>query len=324
MRVSSKLYSTIQTPKSKQNDIAEEIETPKDEERLSFGVAEIFRNIPLNEQFDAFRAIPSTSEKYNFTIEKVGHSPHVFILRNVLTPQECENIKHEAIQDEDGMAVGETGIENDFSSRKNSFVTWLDYDDNADSGDDDIHTLVDSIAVSVGYLLLDKSTILDKYIVDAEKLQIVKYTKDGEYVLHHDGNGRILTCLYYLNGIAGTWFPFVNNELHHPSNREEAIRYAKNYTPGTHGLLIASSSSRMDAINDQETIHNKNIVYVNPGDAVAFFNLETDEDGIDENDVTLNVRNDWRTIHAGLPNTNYDEKWIATHWFHADDEDQHL
>lgn len=40
-----------------------------------------------------------------------------------------------------------------------------------------------------------------------EDLQVLRYGVGGEFVLHHDGDPRILTVVYYLNGVGGTWFP---------------------------------------------------------------------------------------------------------------------
>ena len=32
----------------------------------------------------------------------------------------------------------------------------------------------------------------------------------GEFVLHHDGEPRTLTIIYYLNGVGGTWLPLAD------------------------------------------------------------------------------------------------------------------
>ena len=47
---------------------------------------------------------------------------------------------------------------------------------------------------------------------EVEDLQVLKYEPGGEYALHHDGYRRLATMIYYLNGVAGTWFPFAGLE----------------------------------------------------------------------------------------------------------------
>jgi hypothetical protein len=62
----------------------------------------------------------------------------------------------------------------------------------------------------VGELLL--SPAVKKSGGAVEDLQVLDYAPGGEYVFHHDGAPRVLTILYYLNGIGETWFPLADDD----------------------------------------------------------------------------------------------------------------
>jgi len=61
--------------------------------------------------------------------------------------------------------------------------------------------------------------------------------------------------------------------------------------------------------------NNKNVVRIQAGDAVVFYNYYLSQE--DER-----AASDWRTIHAGLPST--ETKLIANHWFHVGEDDDEL
>jgi hypothetical protein len=163
-------------------------------------------------------------------------------------------------------------------ARPNCQVAWLDSN-------------VDDLAQDVATLMLDP---LDEYGgLWVENLQVLQYSLKGEYVLHHDGHCRLMTCLYYLNGVGGTWFPFANSGKA-PTSREEAL--SQDLVLGRDGLVFGDK-------------REKHAVPVEAGDAVVFYNYQMTPSGATE---------DWRTLHAGLPTTG--TKWIANHWFHVGDE----
>ena len=128
----------------------------------------------------------------------------------------------------------------------------------------------------------------------SEDMQVLRYDSGGEYVFHHDGNDRILTVLYYLNGEGATWFPLAQNKSKHafqPQSREEAFDHAEGLKPGVDGVMVSTDfSTRTSAY-----------IPVSRGDAVAFFSYH--DDG----------RMDWNALHAGLPARN--EKFVAAHFF---------
>ncbi len=103
-----------------------------------------------------------------------------------------------------------------------------------------------------------------------------------------------------------------------PQNKAQALKLGHGFKPGEKGLLIkgnrnnnnGSKEDRYYAVaddNDDDETNNNNIVYINKGDAVAFYNYKNDGSG--------NL--DWRALHTGLPTTEEDGsiKWIANHWF---------
>lgn len=148
-----------------------------------------------------------------------------------------------------------------------------------------------------------------------EDLQVLKYSTGGEFIHHHDGEPRILTVVYYLNGIAGTWFPLARfdrntiqdserQNLKRPRNKSHALKVVNNLHPGSDGLLLShtvNSDSQMQA-------ESPYLVEVNPGDAVVFYNYLDDGSG----------QIDWNALHCGLPTQKGDgAKWIANHWYRS-------
>ena len=98
--------------------------------------------------------------------------------------------------------------------------------------------------------------------------------------MHHDGNARALTVLYYLNGVGETWLPLADAPPR-PKNGEDAMARAATLDPDTDGVRVTAPAA---------------------GDALAFFSLD-DTDG----------SYDWSAVHRALPSTG--EKWVANHWF---------
>jgi len=180
--------------------------------------------------------------------------------------------------------------------RRNCRVAWLDNED----------PNIRSLGQMTGNALLSDDVKLSPD-AGCEPLQVLHYFDEGgEFVLHHDGVGRVLTVIYYLNGVAGTWFPLAGRALPHvPTNRDEAIQLSKDCQPGRDGLLVAGRHSPiLNGCNQAK------VTVVEAGDAVAFFNYCND--GHDGETA------DWRTLHAGLPTTKREgDKWIANHWMHA-------
>ena len=146
-----------------------------------------------------------------------------------------------------------------------------------------------------------------------EPFQLVRYDRGGAFALHHDENHRVITIIYYLNGVAGTWFPLAGMNGPKgdaiPQTKEEALEYidTNNLQPGEDGILVVGGR---DALRYPD--NSPSVVKVKPGDAVVFYSFDTtnfDEDG--DSEATI----DWRAIHAGLPAS--EDKVIATHWYNG-------
>lgn len=217
--------------------------------------------------------------RHNVTVERVAMMPPVFVLRDFVTADECDAIRSAATI----MKPAQTASgQHEDVTRKKSYVAWL--------GNAEANGLVGKLAVAMQRMMLIYAPP-----VGVEDMQVVRYDATGEYKLHHDGNDRILTVLYYLNGEGETWFPLAQTRDKHPperpQTRREALDRAKRLRPGFDGVMFSASvPERTNAC-----------VPVFRGDAIAFYSYF--QDG------TM----DWNAIHTGLPASN--EKIVANHFF---------
>lgn len=211
----------------------------------------------------------------NVTVEKVSSRPPIFVLRNFLSPEECQEIM-DSVSVSD-MEQGQTASNHGEEQRKNSQVAWLDNDDGS---------VVQDAAKRAHDIFLGHQQLFHASR-GVEPLQVVRYNEGGEYVLHQDGKRRLLTVLYYLNGAGETWFPLAggSDEICQ-LNRLTALQKCEPLEPGRDGVLV-SCEGRGTAIQQ--------------GDAVAFYNYFTD------------TSCDWDALHAGLPVSS--TKWIGNHFY---------
>lgn len=240
------------------------------------GIPPILQQLDSGDSILGFRRIDNGV--HNVTVERVALSP-IFILRNFVTSEETKAILSTVSNMEPAQTA--SGLQDDVI-RKNSFVAWL--------GNDKADGLVKRLADAIHQLLLSARPNFG-----VEDLQVLRYDPGGEYVFHHDGNGRILTVLYYLNDEGETFFPLAQVDdssiVHQPQTREEALHLTERLKPGVDGLLVTTNIST----------RTPSCVPVRRGDAVAFYSYL--EDG------TM----DWNALHAGLPASN--EKFVANHFF---------
>ena len=159
-----------------------------------------------------------------------------------------------------------------------------------------------------------------------ELLQVLKYSEGGLYQIHHDGEPRFLTVIYYLNGQGATWLPFAALDGLDPCNDISTIKGAEDMRerfyrirqgkegasmdvgeslqPGLHGVIVASRSMLVD----EDIIEAEGrIIPIDAGDVLAFYNLE-----YTGNDAGT-PRESFRALHMGMPAE--EEKIIANHWF---------
>jgi 2OG-Fe(II) oxygenase superfamily len=216
----------------------------------------------------AFQSIENSA----IMVEKLSSNPPIFVLRNFMSSDECQEIMDSALALEPAQVVSTASSGNE---RKNSMVGWLENTPGS---------LPRELARRAHAILLTDQVFHGSRGV--EPLQVVHYEKGGEYVLHQDGNHRLLTVLYYINGAGETWFPLADS-VEEPRSRAEALFQCRSLEPGHDGVLV-SCEGRGKTIKK--------------GDAIAFFNYRT------------NGTCDWRAIHAGIPASSI--KWIANHWFY--------
>jgi len=325
------------------------------------GPPEPLRSLKIGQCLDAFRVLPPSSillddvgervtrtedgdddklnncvDRLKFTMERASETPDIFLLRNFLTSLECQRIQSMARHNNNTQRspAGTISRERDERARKNCLVAWLPSLPSAAAKFDDemarYNDVIPNLVASASNILLTPS-ILSHPTAGVEDLQVLEYGPGGEFVLHHDGESRILTVLYYLNGVGGTWFPLADVAVDDadaierrkkswsmPNNRKEALDLieCRNMTPGKNGLLIRGTTK---CPSGEKTVHDaleamdddsddKHVIEINAGDAIAFYNCLDDGSG----------RFDWRSIHCGLPTSEEDHvrnKWVANHWF---------
>jgi hypothetical protein len=160
----------------------------------------------------------------------------------------------------------------------------------------------------------------------AEDMQVAMYVPGGGYDYHHDGYGRYLTVLSYLNGVGGTYFPFVDDDDVNISDddamppggivecgggsdnddRRRGILIVGREGSNVYTAANSSSSSYCDGIRHRGNalVRPRSIIGIVPGDAIAFYNYDADGS------------RDMRSLHCSL--TVPEEKWIATCWYRSE------
>ena len=271
--------------------------------QLAFQPPQMLRELKLGEQLH----LPSTP----LEIIRVSVVPDIFVFRNFLPyDQDRQALMQEAIAS--GLEDAETKSGH-VLHRSQSSVAW-------------IHVVVDETELTtttagqqIASFMTDtvpqiflSETLLESNRFDPETLQVAHYTKGGKFDLHHDGFGRVVTVLTYLNGVAGTWFPFAklseitaaDKEECPPQMTLEGTRMTEGKVPGKHGIWVVGDEFEGDPPTDPH------IVKVCAGDAVVFYNYELD---VGYGGAPTMA---WRSLHAGMPASR--EKWIATNWIHTD------
>lgn len=279
--------------------------------------------LPLNYSVNPIPSIPE------LTITRIAHDPDIFHLENVSSMEEHLSLMEHASNQ--GMEYSGTKSGDMVKQRVNSYTAWI-YPNEGDA---------DNRAVRVANFMTDVLSHLfvreelkgspasvshgkkeDYSELDciAEAMQVVKYEPGGRYDVHHDGYNRFATVLTYLNGIAGTWFPYAvlekknygvavdYNESEIPDMAADNV--AADKIPGQDGLLVVGAE------NDTRYETNDNILRINRGDAIVFYNYDWIEKMADDPNVPpTGPMLNWRSIHSGMETEK--EKWIGTHWFHV-------
>lgn len=318
MRIHSQRYAFDQTKEIVKTQLREYEILKKDH---PLAPPSYLQNLKLNESINP---IPSLTD---LTITRVSSYPDIFLIRNLLSNHQVHHIIDYAKAST--MEYSGTKSGNRVNQRMNSYSCWIHPTQRNEEEEcpaqaiTDYMTEINSIIFVSDILkeLLEEGDESNA-VYDAEPLQVVKYKVGGKFDVHHDGFNRFLTVLTYLNGVAGTWFPYAiidkdvedidihKDESEIPDMKSPDI--AKDKYPGRDGLVIISDKDE----SYEEDIDNRHIIRVCPGDAVAFFNYDWivnfDEEMHNDVPPTGPLMN-WRSIHSGL--STKDEKWIATNWF---------
>lgn len=262
---------------------------------LACGPPEILKELKVG---DSLR-LPSTPVE----ITRIAFEPGIFTLRKFLPfSEEREALMDEAV--DCGMENAETKS-GQVLHRTKSSVAWI-YDEGESVGQD----VASFMTGFVSRLFLHEDLLsCERY--EPEGVQVVRYTTGGKFDVHHDADNRVVTVLSYLNGIAGTWFPFARvappeateGDEGPPAMALEGVGMTEGKNPGQDGIWIVGNEYKASDEN------NQHIVRVEAGDAVVFYNYEFNE----ESGAPIMA---WRSLHAGMP-TNH-EKWIATNWIGSD------
>lgn len=340
-----------------QYDQRQSIQRQRGRQAISF-IPEPYNSLPIGE---IFRPVPDLAP--NLIVERLAWSPDIFLVRKFLPLQsERKSLVEEASQCQVSIAETTFGLT---SKRRGSNVWWINDEQSlhhhhhqrhsnkfAPTGRNVAHYMSNLSA----HLFLSLTSVpppvrpLIANNIKKERLQLVQYEPGGAFDLHHDGQNRFLTVLTYLNGVAGTWFPFAQSSRS-PTTTSEAfdcrisvedkLILQNGETPGRDGLLIVGSEHgrqfyAQDKCNQERmreggdynlnlregnnercsaaTTSNDNssaVVHIQPGDAVIFFNYDFLFQE-KKGEMSTLVPN-WRAIHAALPTRK--EKWIATNWF---------
>lgn len=313
-RRKSPLFETCIQRGESPNDIIEE---------LSTGPPLPIKSLPCNANASISRTRPffdpsfddmSKPQQHTYNISRVGNKPDVFQLKGFLTKWECSAIINEAqyYYDDAGMTTAKS--ENGDSFRTNCKVAWL-----SDARIGNICGMIGNAIENV-FVTDEAKTAYGSHRSD---LQVLNYKEKGGFVLHHDGHDRILTVIMYLNGVGETWLPLVETDDYGKNSRhdddqmsslQEALYrvQSRSLQPGKNGVLISGNVKDDSSINEysncNECEYNPHVVAMEAGDAIAFYSYGTES-----------KREDWKSIHAGIPLEFKGEegKWIATSWYHA-------
>jgi len=268
-------------------------------------------------------------------ITRLSSSPDIFVIRNLIASSTDRQILIDT-SIVNGMKNAGTKSSEDNTIRKHSYLTWIDphgddidvidencYDDTTTSKTIARDTIINSRRYFAHEMMnkqmemvtqeddTKQSTVVDYTYSYPEELQIVKYDIGGKFDYHHDGYGRYLTVISYLNGVAGTYFPFANDDMgllckqQGEKNVSVIMDYMKQ-TVDKYGTLIVGKEGT-HAYTDTESessITPRDIIEVQAGDAIAFYSYDSNGDV------------DQRSVHCSL--TVPLEKWISTCWFRSE------
>jgi len=276
---------------------------------------------------------PPPEDTDTITVTRVGTDPPLFHVRGLLLPAACETLMQRDWLQKEPAGTKAGTVRQRFRSR----VGWIgggweeedaseddDNGENSSHGDGNARTAARTVADDLTRRAAALFSSSDYWMLQPERLQVAHYEPGGRYSLHHDGFQRGCTVLHYLNGVAGTWFPFVDaDQIPATLDLRETDRVIlKDKVPGRDGVVFVGKEQSPENGNyDTDGTDNGvpspfAVVRVQPGDSVVFYNYCVyDEDDDNNSAVLMN----WKSLHAALPAK--EEKWIATNWFQMEGEE---
>ena len=165
-----------------------------------------------------------------YDVERISATPHMFVLRNFVSQAECYTLQWSSRNDpKEAFSYRGSAAAN----RNGSFVCWLQ--PNAANG------ISRSLARSAASIVFSREMRSGKDGSGLyEQMQLVRYDTDGQFDLHHDADkyGRVVTVLYYLNGVAGTWFPLASGPAQAGQPTLPSIRLWLSSTSAFRGIAL--------------------------------------------------------------------------------------
>ncbi|KAL1523787.1 hypothetical protein AB1Y20_018710 [Prymnesium parvum] len=231
---------------------------------LPAGARPELAHLPLHGEIEGCRSCG-----HRFVASRLSSRPHVFHLRQFLSPDESSTLIRSAR--ENGLHPAVTS--GNTRARRACDLSLLS---------PSRQPLVAELQREVARLMLSDEA-LQLPGGGCEDLHVLRYQPGGEYLPHYDAASvpRVLTVLYYLNGVGATWFPLSGANISF-STREESVAYVQGLNPQRDGLCFEPSAA---------------------GDALAFFNF-----------VEGGYPDPW-ALHSGLEVEGTEPKWVASHFF---------
>ena len=220
----------------------------------------------VNEELTAQR-----SDGREYVVKRLAGRPAAFLMQGYLSAAECSQLISGALSS--GMVAAETTGNTD--ARRRCDLALLSPSQ---------HQALRGVQSDAARLLLSEQAMADPG-GGCEPLHVLRYRENGEYLAHYDAmnHPRLITCLFYLNGVGATWFPIADSAAGDSfADHGGAVAYAAALDPTKDGLRVSPSK----------------------GDAIAFFNFDAE-----------GQPDPW-ALHAGCQvQQGESAKWIGTLWF---------
>lgn len=253
---------------------------------------------------------------------RVTARPHAFLLRGFLSHAECESLINSATAAglRSAQTIGGT------IHRSGLDFAWLDSNS---PHVDQLTSDVSALLLADGVARQSKDSSGDgssggggssgSAMLCSEPLNVLRYAAGGEFRCHYDNpiqrglesGARVLTVLYYLNGVGATWFPLARTQpaaaAAGGADDEQAPLLGPKDTGKLDGLLQRRSPNEAATVCSDGQLRQASIqsdglkVAGGAGDALALFHL--DESGYF----------DLHAMHSGLPAPR--TRWVASHFF---------